>query len=100
MDSGNESDNEPMSTEMSEDISGGSKFHLSVNWREARYKIYYHIKRIQTECKKALIYTQNMGKGLHKVFKAFINDISQVLPIWGKTGSEVSYFIPDPRNIA
>ena len=41
-----------------------------------------------------------MGEGLHKVFKAFINDISQVLPIWGESGSEVSYFIPELRNIA
>ena len=38
-----------------------------------------------------------MGKGLHKVFKAVINDISQVLPILGESGSEVSHFILDPR---
>ena len=41
-----------------------------------------------------------MGKGLHKVFKAVVNDISQVLPILGESGSEVSYSIPDPRNVS
>ena len=41
-----------------------------------------------------------MGKGLHKVFKATVNEISQVLPIFGESGSEVSYFIPEPRKFA
>ena len=41
-----------------------------------------------------------MGKGLQKVFKATINEISQVLPTLGESGSEVSYFIPDPRSFA
>ena len=36
---------------------------------------------------------QKMGKGSHKVFKAVVNDISEVLPILGESGSEVSYFI-------
>ena len=39
-----------------------------------------------------------MGKGLHKVFKSVVNEILQVLPIWGEYGSEVSYFIPEPRK--
>ena len=39
-----------------------------------------------------------MGKGLHQVFKYVVNDISQVLPIFGESGSEVSYFIPKPIN--
>ena len=43
---------------------------------------------------------QNMDKGLHKLFKAVVNKISQVLPILGKSGSEVSYFIPEPRKFA
>ena len=41
-----------------------------------------------------------MGKGLHKLFKAVVNKISQVLPILGESGSEVSYFIPEPINCA
>ena len=41
-----------------------------------------------------------MSKGLHKLFKAIVNDIFQALPILGESGSEVSYFIPEPRNFA
>ena len=41
-----------------------------------------------------------MGKGLHKVFKDVVNDISQALPISGESGSEVSYFVPEPRNFS
>ena len=41
-----------------------------------------------------------MGKCLYKLFKAVINKILQVLPFWGKSGSEVAYFIPEPRNFA
>ena len=39
-----------------------------------------------------------MGKGLHKVFKNVDNDILQAMPISGESGSEFSYFIPEPRN--
>ena len=39
-----------------------------------------------------------MGKGLHKVLKTVMNDISQVLPTLGESGSEVLYFIPEPIN--
>ena len=41
---------------------------------------------------------RNMGKGLHKVFKALVNEILQALPILGESGSEVSYFIKETRN--
>ena len=54
------------------------------------------IKRGQAE----LLSTQNMGKGLHKVFKAVVNNILLTLPILGKSDSEVSYFIPEPINFA
>ena len=33
---------------------------------------------------------KNMGNGLHKMFKAVINEILLVLPILGESGSEVS----------
>ena len=39
-----------------------------------------------------------MGKGLHKVFKAVVKEIPQDL-LLGESGSEVSYFIPEPRNL-
>ena len=41
-----------------------------------------------------------MGKGFHKLFKAVVNAISQVLPILGESGSEVSYLITKSRNFS
>ena len=43
---------------------------------------------------------RNVGKILHKVFKAFLNEILQTLPRLGESVSEVSYFIPQPRNFS
>ena len=100
MDSGDESDDEPMSKEMLEDICDGSKSHTSVNRREERSKIRDRIKRSQVEWKGELSSMRNMGKVFHKVFNAVVNDISQVLPILGEYCSEVSYSIPEPRNFA
>ena len=36
-----------------------------------------------------------MGKGLHRVFKDFVNELSEALPIVGESGSEVSDRIQD-----
>ena len=41
-----------------------------------------------------------MGEGVHKVFKTVVNDISQEFSPLGESGSEVSHFIPEPRNFA
>ena len=41
-----------------------------------------------------------MGKGLYKVFKTVVKEISQDFPPLGEYGSEVSHFIPEPRNFA
>ena len=41
-----------------------------------------------------------MGKGLHRVFSTIVSEISQELNNFGETGSEVSHFIPEPRNLA
>ena len=41
-----------------------------------------------------------MGKGLHKVFSTVVKEISQELTNLGESGSEVSNFIPAPRNFA
>ena len=98
--SGDDFHSGPMSTEVLEDICGSSQSQPRVNRREACYKIRYRIKRSRSEWKGALFSTQNMGKGLHKVFKSAVNDVLQVLPILGESGSEVSYFIPKPRNFA
>ena len=32
------------------------------------------------------------------MFKAVVNEIPQVLPIFGESGSKFSYFIPEPRK--
>ena len=41
-----------------------------------------------------------MGKGLHKVFGMTVKEILQELTALGESGSEVSHFIPEPRNFA
>ena len=98
--SGDESYHDLISTEMLEDMRGGSQTHLNVNRREARCKIRDRIKQRQSEWKGALKATCNMGKGLHKVFSTIVSEISQELNNLGESGSEVSHFIPEPRNFA
>ena len=49
MSSGDESNAEPMSTDMLEDIRDIRQSHPSINRREARYKIRDHIKQRQSE---------------------------------------------------
>ena len=41
-----------------------------------------------------------MGKGLHKVFSTIVKEILQELTNFVESGSEVSHFIPEPRNFA
>ena len=41
-----------------------------------------------------------MGKGLHKVFSTIVKEILQELETLGESGSEVSHFIPEPKNFA
>ena len=57
-------------------------------------------KQRQPEWKGALLYTQKIGKGPQKLFEAVVNDISQALTIFGESSSEISYFIPEPRNFS
>ena len=98
--SDDESDAEPMSTDMLEDISDSSQYHLRINRRKSHYNIRYCIKLCPSERKGAMLSTKNMGKVLHKVFKAIVNDIFQSLSILGESGSEFSYFIIQPINFA
>ena len=100
MSSDNESDTEPMSMQILEDICNSSQSHPTVNRREAKYKIHARIKQSKSEWKGDLLSTRNMGKGLQKVSKAVVNDISQALPVLVESVSEVSYFIPEPRNFS
>ena len=41
-----------------------------------------------------------MGNVLHKIFSTILKEISQELEALGESGSEVSHFIPEPRNFA
>ena len=58
------------------------------------------MKQKQQEWKGVLKATQKMGKGLHKLFKNFVKEISQDLPTSGESGSKVSYCILEPRNFS
>ena len=98
--SGDDSDHDLISTEMLEDICDGSQTHTNVNRGEERYKIRDRIRKIQSEWKGALKAMLSMGKGLHNVFSTIVKDISQELTNFGESGSEVSHFIPEPRNFA
>ena len=59
MDLGNESDYEPMPTDMLEDICDGIKYHPSVNRIEACYEIRDCIKRGKSEWIGSLSYTKH-----------------------------------------
>ena len=41
-----------------------------------------------------------MVKGLYKLFKAVVNELNNSLPTLRQSGSEVSYFIPEPSKFA
>ena len=100
MSSFDESDAEPMSTELLEDILDGSQSYPSINRVGALYKIHDHIKQRQAEWKLVLLSTINVGRGLYKVFKAVVKELSEAFPILGESGSEVTYFFPKPTNFA
>ena len=58
------------------------------------------MKKNNSEWKGALRATHKMGKGSHKVFGTIVKEISQELTNFGESGSEVSHFIPEPRNFS
>ena len=87
MDSGDGSDDEPMYTEMLEDICDGSQSHSNVNRGEACYKIRDFIKQRQSHWKETLKATQNICKCLHKMFTTDVKDIFQDLTSLGESGS-------------
>ena len=41
-----------------------------------------------------------MVKGSQKFFKDVVNELNNVLPNLGESGSEVSHFITEPRNFS
>ena len=52
IDSGDESDDGPMSTEMLKDICDCSRYHPNINIRKARSKICDHIRQVQLDWKE------------------------------------------------
>ena len=98
LDSNKNSDDDHISTETLHDIRDLRQTHWNVYKREARCKIRDCIKQSQSEWKGALKATRNMGNVLHKVFSTIVSEILQELTNFGEYGSEVSHFIPEPRN--
>ena len=94
MDSGNESDHDPIFTELLEAICDGSQSHPNTNIRETHYKKRDHVMQRQSERKGSLKPMQNMGKSLHKLFMTVVKYISQDLTPLVESGSEVSHLIP------
>ena len=74
MSSVDELDADTMITEMLKHIRDRSQFRLSINRREARYKICACFKQRQVEWKGELLSTKKRGKDSHKVFKAVVNE--------------------------
>ena len=93
-------DDDLISTETLHDIRDGNQTHPKINKREARMAIRDHTKQKKSQWKGALRATHKMGKGLRRVFSTIVSEISQELTNSGETGSEVSHFIPEPRNFA
>ena len=93
-------DGELISTETLHDIRDGNQTHPKINKREARMSIRDRIKQKKSQWKGALRATHKMGRGLHRFFSTIVSDILQELTNFGETGSEVSHFIPEPRNFA
>ena len=94
MDTGDEYDQDLISTEMLGNISNRSQSHTNVNMRLTRYKICDCSNQRKTEWKGVLKTNRNMGKGLHKLFKTVVKETSQYLSPLGESVSEVFNFIP------
>ena len=75
MDSSYESDHDPISMEMLEEICDRIQSRPNINRKEARYRIRDCIKKIQSELKGSLQDTQNMVKVLHKVFDTVVKEV-------------------------
>ena len=83
---------------MLEDICDVGHTRPNVNRIEACYKIRDCIRQRKYKWKRALKATQSMRKGLHTVFSTVVKETSQELSPLGESSSEVSHFIPEPRN--
>ena len=93
-------DNDLISTETLHDIRDGNQTHPNIDKREAHLKILDRIKKMKSQWKGKLRTTHKMRKGLYRVFSTIVSEISQELTNFRESVSEVSHFIPEPRNFA
>ena len=93
-------DDDLINTETLHDVRDGNQTHPKNDKREARLAIRDRIKQKKSQWKGALRAAHKIGKGLHRVFSTIVSEILQELTNFRKTGSEVSHFIPEPRNFA
>ena len=93
-------DDDLISTETLHDIRDGNQTHPKIKKRKACMEISDRIKQNKLQWKGALKATHKMGKGSRRVFSTIVSKISQELTNFGESGSEVSHFIPEPRNFA
>ena len=85
---------------MLEDISERSQTPPNINSREAHYKIRDRIRQKEPQGKGVLKSTRSMGKVSHNVFSIVVKEFLQEMTALGESGSDVSHFIPEPRNFA
>ena len=81
-----------------EKIWDGSQIHPDINTRDNIFKIGDCIRQTKNEWKEAELSANIIFKGLHKVFKAVVNELNNMLPTLRYLGSEISHFIPEPSN--
>ena len=80
--SGDESDAEPMLKYFLENIRDRRQYHSSINRREAHYKILDQIKQMISEWKGALLSTQSMGRGSHKILRLLLTNVKNNYQFW------------------
>ena len=80
--SGDESDAEPIYTDMLEDILDGNQSHSIIYNIEVRYNIRYCIKQGQVECKGALLSIQTWVKVYRKYLRLLLIIFYKLLKIW------------------
>ena len=72
------------------EIWDGNQINPDINAIYSRLKISDCIKQVQGEYRGAELSTKRMGKGLHKLFNAFVNELKDslpTLPTLGESGS-------------
>ena len=69
--------------ELLQNIRDGNQNHPKINKREARMAIRDRIKQNKSEWKEEIRATHKMGKGLRRLFRTIVLEISQELSNFG-----------------